>query len=351
MSGGVDSSVAAWLMLKQGYSCQGATMLLYRNPDPISTSSHACCSQKDIVDAARVAFKLGITHEVLDLSADFREQVIDRFIRVYEEGETPNPCIDCNRYLKFQRLLQLAEDRGFDCLVTGHYARIEYAADRERYLLKKAVDSSKDQSYVLYMMTQHQLAHTRFPLGGMTKAQTRAIAEDIGFCNARKHDSQDICFIPDGDYAGFIEHATDIHCQPGDILDREGRPIGRHRGALRYTKGQRKGLGLALGHPIYVCEKDMAANTVTVGSESDLYGTTLEASDMNWISIPLLEQPLRVQAKTHYRHVPARATVYPLAEDRIKLVFDEPQRAITPGQAAVLYNGEIVVGGGTICRV
>lgn len=350
MSGGVDSSVAAWLMREQGYRCVGVTMRLYRNADIGLSPFRTCCAQKDMDDASEVAFQLDIPYEILDFTAEFQEQVIDRFIRIYEEGGTPNPCIDCNRFMKFDRLLRYAQAHGFDAVATGHYARIEYDPARGRYLLKKALDASKDQSYVLYMLTQEQLAHTHFPLGGKTKAETRAIAEQLGLCNAHKHDSQDICFVPDGDYAAFMERRTGKTYPAGDFLDTDGNVVGQHRGAVRYTPGQRKGLGLALGQPVYVCGKDMATNTVTVGPESALYTRELFAGEMNWISIPGLEGPLRVRAKTRYRQPEQPATVYPIDGGRIRLVFDEPQRAVTAGQAVVLYDGEIVVGGGTICE-
>ena len=351
MSGGVDSSVAAWLMLRRGCRCEGATMRLYRNEDIGLSRFHTCCSQRDIDDAGEVAFQLDIPYEVLDFTLDFKDRIIGKFIRTYEAGGTPNPCIDCNRFMKFDKLLQLAREKGLDYIVTGHYARIEYNEASGRYLLKKALDAGKDQSYVLYMLTQEQLAHTQFPLGEMTKAETRAIAEQLGFVNARKHDSQDICFVPDGDYVKFMEQYTGRHCPEGDFLDLDGRVVGRHRGAVRYTLGQRKGLNLAMGAPVYVCGKDMCANTVTVGPEEALYSRVLFAEEMNWISVPRLEKPMRVQAKARYRQAEQWATVYPEGEDRIRLEFDEPQRAVTVGQAVVLYDGDMVVGGGTITGV
>lgn len=350
MSGGVDSSVAAWLMLRQGYRCEGTTMRLFRNADIGLSRFHTCCSQKDIDDAGEVAFQLDIPYEVLDFTVDFKEQIIGKFIRTYEAGGTPNPCIDCNRYMKFDKLLQYAGEKGLEYVVTGHYARIEYDKASGRYCLKKALDESKDQSYVLYMLTQEQLAHTRFPLGEQSKEQTRAIAEELGFCNARKHDSQDICFVPDGDYVKFMEQYTG-RCYPeGDFLDLEGKPVGRHRGTVRYTLGQRKGLGLSMGKPVYVCGKDVTANTVTVGPEKNLYTRVLFAEDLNWISIPCLERPMRVRAKTRYRQIEQCATVYPEQDGRIRVEFEQPQRAVTVGQAVVLYTGDVVVGGGTICK-
>ncbi|MDD5938420.1 MAG: tRNA 2-thiouridine(34) synthase MnmA [Clostridiales bacterium] len=351
MSGGVDSSVAAWLTLRAGFRCVGTTMRLYRNEDLGLSQFHTCCSQRDIDDASEVAFQLDIPYEVLDFTDEFRHCVIDKFIRVYEAGGTPNPCIDCNRYMKFDRLLRAAQARGLDYVVTGHYARIEYDSSSGRYLLKKARDGSKDQSYVLAMLTQEQLARIRFPLGDMTKAEVRETAERLGFCNARKHDSQDICFVPDGDYVTFMEQYTGRRYPAGDFLDQTGAVVGRHRGAVGYTLGQRKGLGLSMGRPVYVCGKNMAANTVTVGPEEALYSGTLLAEELNWISIPRLEGPLRVRAKTRYRQAEEWATAYPEGPDRVRLEFDRPQRAVTAGQAVVLYDGDTVVGGGTITHI
>ena len=348
MSGGVDSSVAAYLMTEKGYRCTGITMRLFRNPDIGLSSFHTCCSQKDINDASDVAFTLDIPYEVLDLTEGFREKIIDKFIKTYESGGTPNPCIDCNRYMKFDKLLDYAVRKGFSYIVTGHYARIEYDKDSSRYLLRKAYDEDKDQSYVLYMLTQEQLSKIHFPLGEMKKADVRRIAEQQGFCNSGKHDSQDICFVPDGDYAGFMESYTGRKYPEGDFLDMYGNAIGRHKGAVRYTIGQRKGLGIAAGRPQYVISKDMEENTVVVGAEDHLYHTTLIADDVNWISIPQIEGSLRCKAKHRYRQKEQWANVCALDSGKIKIKFDEPQRAIASGQAVVLYDGDIVLGGGTI---
>ena len=350
MSGGVDSSVAAWLMQRDGYDCTGITMRLTHNEMLGQSGFHTCCSEKDIEDAAEVAFALDMPYQVLDFTADFRAQIIEKFIRVYEAGGTPNPCIDCNKYMKFRHLLDWAEAHGMEYVVTGHYARVEQDAETGRWLLKKALYADKDQSYVLYVLTQDQLAHTKFPLGGMDKPSIRKIAEEQGFCNARKHDSQDICFVPDGDYAAFLERYTGQPMQPGNFVDEQGHVIGRHKGAARYTIGQRKGLGLAMGAPVYVCGKDMQANTVTVGPEEMLFDRIVYADEVNWIAIPELTGPLRVTARTRYHQAEQQATVYP-AENGFRLEFDQPQRAPTPGQAAVLYQGDVVLGGGTITRV
>ncbi|MCD7842296.1 MAG: tRNA 2-thiouridine(34) synthase MnmA [Lachnospiraceae bacterium] len=346
MSGGVDSSVAAFLMKRAGYDCRGVTMRLYRNLDIGLNQFHTCCSQSDIDDAAEVAFDLDIPFEVLDYTEDFKTQIMEKFIRTYEEGATPNPCIDCNRFMKFRHLLDYAAENGMEYVSTGHYARVE--EKNGRFLLKKGRDPFKDQSYVLYMLTQKQLAHIRLPLGDLTKEQVREIAEKNGFVNARKHDSQDICFVPDGDYASFMERYTGQKFEPGDFLDEAGNVIGRHRGAACYTLGQRKGLGLAMGEPVYVLRKNMAENTVTVGKESALFHSHLIADALNWIPFDALPDSIRVSACTRY-HAKERFAVASMTEDgRMKLDFEEPQRAMTPGQAVVLYDGDLVLGGGTI---
>lgn len=351
MSGGVDSSVAAFLMKEAGYNCTGVTMRLYNNAVIGEERESTCCSLDDVEDARSVARKLGMPFYVFNFTDDFHEKVIAKFVHCYECGITPNPCIDCNRYLKFDHLLRRGLELGCQCVVTGHYARILRSEETGRYLLYRATDLSKDQSYVLYSLTQEQLAHTQFPLGGLTKAEARAIAEAQGFINARKHDSQDICFVPDGDYVAFMERYTGKHYPSGDFLDLDGKVVGRHDGAVRYTLGQRKGLGLAMGAPVYVCGKDMAQNTVTVGPNEALFSRVLRANDWNWFPFPTLEAPVRVQAKARYNQPPQSATVYPEENGFARVVFDEPQRALTPGQAVVLYDGEMVVGGGTITEV
>ena len=342
MSGGVDSSVAAYLTLQEGYNCIGSTMVL---------CSSALTGKEDgtgVDDARSVAQRLGMPFYVYDRTAAFREKVVEQFIHAYETGLTPNPCIDCNRHLKFDRLLRRAMELGCGYVVTGHYAQIHQDPESGRYLLCKAADRTKDQSYFLASLTQHQLSHTLFPLGELTKEQARQIAEAQGFINARKRDSQDICFIPDGDYMAFIRRYTG-KCYPGgDFLDLTGKVVGKHSGAIGYTLGQRKGLGLAMGEPVYVCGKDMAANTVTVGPNSALFTDALVARDWNWIPFPALTEPMRVTAKARSRHAGAPATVYPLDHGQAKVIFDEPQRAITPGQAVVLYDGDLVIGSGTI---
>ena len=348
MSGGVDSSVAAWLMVQAGYSCIGATMRLFDNAILPEGQESTCCSLEDVEDARSVAYRLGFPYYVFNFTGDFREKVMDKFVHCYECGATPNPCIDCNRYLKFEHLLRRALELGCDCIVTGHYARIHRDPETGRYLLCKAVHTAKDQSYFLYSLTQEQLAHTQFPLGALTKDAVREIAAEMGFVNAKKHDSQDICFVPDGDYTAFLERYTGRHYPPGDFLDRDGKVVGRHRGAVAYTLGQRKGLGLAMGAPVYVCGKNMEQNTVTVGPEDALFSRSLIAEDWNWFPFPALTRPQKVAAKTRSRQVEQPATVYPMPDGRARVVFDQPQRAITPGQAVVLYDADTVVGGGTI---
>ena len=295
-----------------------------------------------------MAFRLGIPYYVFNFSARFEAEVIGRFTAAYENGRTPNPCIDCNRFLKFDKLHRRAQELGYDFVATGHYARIEYDEALGRYLLKKAADPGKDQSYVLYTLTQAQLAHTKFPLGGMTKPEVREIAQEQGFVNARKRDSQDICFVPNGDYADFIERRTGKKCPEGNFIDRDGHILGKHRGIIRYTVGQRKGLGLSLPEPMYVCAVNPEDNTVVLGREAELYTRTLTAKDINLISVPCIEKPLRVKAKIRYRQAEQQASVTQTDTDTLKIEFDAPQRAATKGQSVVLYDGDTVVGGGTI---
>jgi tRNA-specific 2-thiouridylase len=351
MSGGVDSSVAAWLMKKADYECVGVTLKLFTNEDigeesSCSSPRRGCCSLADINDARNVAYRLDMPHYVLNFAGDFKEQVIRRFIETYEKGGTPNPCIDCNRYIKFERLLLRAKQLNFDAIVTGHYARVEKSGSR--YLLKKPADTKKDQSYVLYCLTQEQLAHTWFPLGDLTKSQVRDLALAQGFVNARKRDSQDICFVPGGDYGGFIEHYTGKFYEEGAVVDREGRVLGKHRGLIRYTIGQRRGLGISSSTPLYVAAKSTAGNTLTLGPEDSLYAKALRADNINLISCAALKTPLRVTAKTRYLQAEQGAVAEQIGEDTLRVEFDKPQRAITEGQAVVLYDGDVVVGGGTI---
>ena len=346
MSGGVDSAVSAYL-IKQNHEALGVTMKLHDESDSFIYGENSCCSTQDINDAKSVCDRLSIPHEVHDFGASFKDCVIKDFVESYINGSTPNPCVVCNRKIKFEALLKMAIDRGYDAIATGHYAKIEKTSEG-RYILKKATDITKDQSYVLYSLTQEQLAHTFFPLGDMTKSDARNLAESMGFVNARKHDSQDICFIPDGDYVSFIQNLTGKTFERGNFVDLSGKILGKHNGIINYTIGQRKGLGLALGEPMYVKEKNLESNTVTLARNNELFGTTLTAKNINLISCDSIIGQMRVKAKIRYNQKEQPAIVEQISENRIKVIFDEPQRAITRGQSVVLYDGDIVVGGGII---
>ena len=341
MSGGVDSSVAAWLTLQQ-YDCAGGTMRLH---------DFGCGGNQDVLDARAVADKLGIPHHLFDFQQAFEQLVIRQFADAYEAGLTPNPCIQCNAHLKFGAMLDRALEMGFDYVVSGHYARIRREESSGRYLLYKAADQSKDQTYFLACLNQHQLAHILFPLGSLTKAEVREIAEKEGLVTARKRDSQDICFVPDGDYAAFLQRYTGKTYPEGNYLNLEGQVVGRHKGAVCYTRGQRKGLGIALGAPVYVCQKDMDANTVTVGPNEALFSSALRANNWNWFPFPALTEPMTVTAKIRHSRLELPATVYPEDNGFARVEFEVPQRAVTPGQAVVLYDGQQVVGGGTITDI
>ena len=335
MSGGVDSTVAALLTARDGTECAGAMMKLHPGTD-------------ESADARAAADRLGIPFYVFDMSKYFSEQVIARFITAYREGRTPNPCIDCNKNLKFGAFLEKALETGYDFVVTGHYARIERDEPAGRYLLKKAADGSKDQSYVLYSLTQGQLSHIRFPLGGFTKQRVREIALAEGFNNAGRRESQDICFIPDGDYAKFIEQYTGESPKKGRFVDTSGNDLGENRGVVRYTVGQRRGLGLAMPYPAYVTDIRTEDGTVVVGRKEELYSKALTAQDVNFIPFDRIDRPMRVRAKIRYNQTEQPTTVEQTGPGTIYIKFDEPQRAITKGQAAVIYEGDIVIGGGTI---
>lgn len=346
MSGGVDSSVAAYLMKKAGYDCIGVTMKLYDNEDIGMAREKTCCSLSDIEDARSVCVKLGIPYYVFNFKDDFKEKVIDNFISCYQNGMTPNPCIECNRHLKFEHLYKRAKVLHCDVIVTGHYAKITH--DEQGYHLLKGVDDSKDQSYVLYSLTQEQLANTCFPLGDYSKTEIRKIAEEQGFFNAHKHDSQDICFIPDGDYMSFIEKTTGKKSEPGDFVNQEGEVVGRHKGYYGYTIGQRKGLGISAPKPYYVTEIRPEENKVIVGSNEDLFKTDLIANDFNWIE-NLAEDEV-AKARIRYHQTEKEATARKNSDGTVDIHFLEPQRAITKGQAVVLYRDNHVVGGGTIIK-
>ncbi len=347
MSGGVDSSVAL-LLLKEKYDVIGVTLKLFENEDIGIKSAKTCCSLSDVEDAKSVAARCGVDHYTFNFKDNFNEQVISRFTRAYLKGETPNPCIDCNRYVKFDEMLRRAISLDCDYLATGHYARIEKDEGSGRFILKKAVDESKDQSYVLYSLTQSQLSRLLFPMGEMRKTEARILADSSDLINANKPDSQDICFVPDGDYAGFIERTTGEKIQPGAFIDSKGNILGEHKGISHYTIGQRKGLGLAFGKPMFVVGINPVDNTVTLGEEDELLKDTLVARDVNFISIECLTEQLKVKARTRYKQLEQPCTLTPNSDGTVTAVFDMPQRAITPGQAVVFYDGDIVVGGGTI---
>lgn len=346
MSGGVDSSVVASLLLDEGYSVFGATMKLYR-PESGSPDATLCGSDRDIADARAVCDRLGIPHRVYDFGRRFRETVIQDFADEYAAGRTPNPCVLCNKALKFGALPEAARRDGAAAIATGHYARVERDGSG-RYLLKRAIDGGKDQSYVLWRLSQEQLSRARFPLGGMTKAAVRDLAVELGLVTAHKSDSQDICFVPDGDYVGFLTDVLGMTDQPGEYIDESGRVLGRHAGILHYTIGQRKGLGIALGCPMFVGAKDPVTRRVVLTTDDRLFRTTVALSHLNLIATDRLDAPVRCHAKLRYRHPAAPATLYQTDPDSALLVFDEPQRAPAPGQSAVFYDGDTVIGGGII---
>lgn len=346
MSGGVDSSVTAWLLKEAGYTVTGATMKLYR---PACGQDAGSGSDRDIEDARAVCERLGIPHKMFDFGKAFADCVIRDFADEYRAGRTPNPCVVCNKYLKFGALLREAVDSGHDRIATGHFARVGWDASG-RYLLKKAADAAKDQSYMLWRLDQGQLSRTLFPLGGMTKSEVRAIAAGLGLSTAHKSDSQDICFVPDGDYAGFLIREMGIVPEPGDFVDADGCVLGRHQGIIHYTVGQRKGLGIALGQPMFVSSKDaLTRRVVLCGGDSPLLWTrTVTLDHLNLIAADRLFGAVRCEAKLRYRHTAAPATVVQTGKDTAVLTFDEPQRAPAPGQSAVFYDGETVIGGGII---
>jgi len=347
MSGGVDSSVAAAKMQEEGYSCIGITMKLYDNDEIGLDKTKTCCSLDDTEDARRVCERLGIPFYVNNFKEDFGKCVIDRFVEDYRCGRTPNPCIDCNRYLKFDRLYKRALELECDYIVTGHYVRVVFNEQTSLYELRKGIDPKKDQSYVLYMLTQEQLAHTKFPIGEMCKEETRRIADANNFVNAAKPDSQDICFIPDGNYHRFLEEHG-VSCPSGDFVDDKGNVLGKHTGICNYTIGQRKGLGISSTAPLYVKEINVADNKVVLSDNDSLFTNRLVADRVNWTLGKANGEEFRCAAKIRYHHNEAPATVRLISDDKIEVIFDEPQRAITSGQAVVLYDGDVVLGGGTI---
>lgn len=349
MSGGVDSSVAAAVLLEKGYDVIGVTMQIWPDMDEdIKKTEGGCCSLSAVDDARRVANRLGIPYYVMNFKDIFEDRVINYFVDEYSKGRTPNPCIACNRHVKFDAMLKKASAMGIDYVATGHYAKIEYDENTRRYLLKKSITAKKDQTYALYNMTQEQLSRTLMPIGDYTKEKVREIAKEIGLTVANKPDSQEICFIDDNDYGRFISERTGEESKPGDFVDAKGNILGKHRGIVHYTVGQRKGLGISFGKPMYVVEIDVPGNRVILGDDSEVFSRELIAGDLNFIAFDSLREVIKVKAKVRYSAREASATVYPLEDGRAKVVFDEPQRAITPGQSVVFYNEDIVVGGGTI---
>ena len=346
MSGGVDSSVTAFLLKQKGYDCVGCTMKLFSNDDAGIQKDRPCCSLNDTLDAESVARRLGMPFYVFNFKDEFRQKVIDKFVKGYESARTPNPCVDCNRYLKFGKLFERADNLNCGFIATGHYARIENL--NGVYYLKKAVDDSKDQSYVLYMLTQNDLKRTLFPLGDMKKSDVRVIAENNGFINAAKPDSQDICFVPDGKYATFIENYTGKTYQKGNFISEDGKVLGEHNGIINYTYGQRKGLNIAVGERIFVGGIDVEKNTVTLVSNDRLFTDVFTAENFNWISGVTPDKPVRCTVKTRYHGVEQPATATPVGDGIVLIKTDSPMRAVTPGQSAVLYDGDYVLGGGEI---
>ena len=348
MSGGVDSSVAAWLLKKQGYDVIGVTMQIWQDEDPLEQEENGgCCGLSAVDDARRVAADLDIPYYVMNFKKEFRKDVIDYFVEEYKNGRTPNPCIACNRYVKWEALLKRSLSIGADYIATGHYARIE-KLENGRYALRRCAAGVKDQTYALYNLTQEQLSRTLMPVGEYSKDEIRRIAGEIGLNVASKPDSQDICFVPDGDYAAFIEQESGRKAQEGNFVTLDGKVLGRHKGIIHYTVGQRKGLGLALGYPAFVLEIRPETNEVVIGSYEESMTTTLRADRLNFMAVEDITEPVRAFAKIRYNHRGAWCTVERTGEDEIVCTFDEPIRAVTPGQAVVLYDGEYVLGGGTI---
>jgi len=349
MSGGVDSSVAAALLREEGYQVIGITMQVWPSNKTVDESgaSGGCCGLDAVADARRVAQRLGIPHYVVDFRDIFARKVVDHFCQEYSLGRTPNPCIRCNQFVKFDSLLRKAKELDAGFVATGHYARIEKEANG-RYLLKKGADKHKDQSYFLYVMNQEQLGHSLFPLGKLTKERVRLMAEEFELPVADKPESQDICFIPNNDYSEFLEEHVDANVKPGQILDRQGNVLGQHQGIIHYTIGQRKGLGISTGEPLYVVAINHEENAVIVGGKDEVYSTELTASEINWIATEAPKQPINVHARIRYLHRESAAVVTPLGRDQAQVKFNKPQMAITPGQAVVFYDGDTVIGGGSI---
>lgn len=350
MSGGVDSSVAAYLLKEQGYDVIGVTMQIWQEDKDYTEREGGCCSLSAVDDARRVANKIGIPFYVMNFRDSFKEKVIDYFVQEYIDGKTPNPCIACNKHLKFDELLRKAQGIGADYVATGHYAKIEQD-ENGRYQLIRSDDDRKDQTYALYNFTQEQLAHTLMPCGGYTKDRIREIAKEIGLSVYNKKDSEEICFIPDNNHGRYISEARPLEVVPGNFVDKNGNVLGQHKGIVYYTIGQRKGLGIALGRPVFVTDINPRTNEVVLGPEEDIFKTDLVAKDVNFIAFDKLEEPVTVEAKVRYSGKPAESVISPLKDGKVKVSFKEKQRAITKGQSVVFYQGNKVVGGGVIAGI
>jgi tRNA-uridine 2-sulfurtransferase len=352
MSGGVDSSVAAAMLLQEGYDVVGVTMQVWpATTAPEEQVSRTCCSSAAVEDARLVADRLGFPHHVVNFKDVFEQAVIGDFIEEYRRGRTPNPCVRCNRFVKFGALLDQARALGADYIATGHYARVVHDEESGRWLLRRGFDHSKDQSYALYGLTQEQLAHTLLPLGAMAKDETRRLAADLGLAVASKPDSQEICFVENKDYPAFLRNAAPEAASPGPILDTAGNVLGKHEGIAFYTIGQRRRLGIAAGEPLYGVRIDCSRNAGIAGKNEELYASDLVVAETNFISVERLSSPIAISAKIRYNMKASEALLSPLEDGQAHLSFAVPQRAITPGQAAVFYIGDDVVGGGTIDRV